>query len=128
MNRQKCAECGKEFEIGPAGWGYGYGSLYTCSYKCMRDMKRREAIKNVTTEEKQRADELYAQGKNLDEIAQDIGVNKIGVSTYLRKKAEREQQRAAEKPASPEGTKKDSRDMVLEILRGVVEILMRYTR
>lgn len=83
----------------------------------------------MTDEEKRRVDELQAKGLDADGIALESGVNKIAVSMYLRKKTEREQKAAGrEKPAKPEKPEKQGgKDTVLEILRGVVEILLRYT-
>ena len=46
----RCPVCGEQFFVGAAGWGYAYDGVYTCSYHCMREMKRRDI--SMTEEER----------------------------------------------------------------------------
>ena len=87
-----CAQCGKEFHVGPAGWGYAYGGLYTCSYKCMREMEKenerkmsegKQARKILTDEERAKIDELAAQGFTNAAIAEAMEISRSVVGGYL---------------------------------------------
>lgn len=82
---EKCPRCGKQFCVGPQGWGYAYGSRHTCSYSCMRAMARKEEDK-VTEEQKALADQLEADGLKAGEIAKRIGVNRQNIYDYQSRK------------------------------------------
>lgn len=76
----KCAYCGKQFRITAAGWGYAYGGMYTCSYKCMRAMKREDA--GMTDEQKQQVEQMMADGKSYEEISQALGASTKELKGY----------------------------------------------
>ncbi len=80
---QFCAYCGKAFQVFGGVWGYAYGGLYTCSYKCMRAMKEEDS---VTEEQKRIVDELEGKGLTAREIAAKAGVNPQNVFDYRRRK------------------------------------------
>jgi len=120
-----CAYCGKRFRVA-GGWGYAYGGLYTCSYKCMRKMKEEDS---VTEEQKKIVDELEGTGLTAKEIAEKAGVNPQNVYDYkARKKAKagerneepREQAREeepAEPAAKPQAKQESLRETVTERYR-----------
>ena len=78
-----CAYCGKAFQVIGGVWGYAYGGLYTCSYKCMRAMKEEDS---VTEEQKRIVDELEGKGLTAKAIAEKAGVNPQNVFDYRRRK------------------------------------------
>lgn len=90
-----CANCGKEFPTYGDAWGYWYGPDITCSYHCMRAMRRRdldgEEIDmpykeryHLNDEQKQTIRELRGQGMTYREIAAQLGedVTVKTVSSY----------------------------------------------
>ena len=90
-----CANCGKEFPTYGDAWGYWYGPDITCSYHCMRAMRRRdldgEEIDmpykeryNLSDEQKEKIRELRGQGMTYREIAAQLGedVTVKTVSSY----------------------------------------------
>ena len=104
----KCAKCGKEFEIGPQGWGYAYKRFYTCSYKCMREMEKEgskvseclPAKRIMTDEDRAKIDEMAAQGFDNGAIAEALDLSKGQVGVYLgSKKRGAAQREAAQKKA-----------------------------
>ena len=80
---QFCAYCGKAFQVFGGVWGYAYGGMYTCSYKCMRAMKEEDS---VTEEQKRIVDELEGKGLTAKAIAEKAGVNPQNVFDYRRRK------------------------------------------
>lgn len=91
-----CPHCKKRFYVSSQGWGYGYGSHYTCSYRCMRAMKKED--EDVTQEQKAEANRLLDAGRTAAEAAREIGVNPQQIYDYRAK-----QRRAgAEPPAVKE--------------------------
>lgn len=80
---QFCAYCGKAFQVFGGMWGYAYGGMYTCSYKCMRAMKEEDS---VTEEQKRIVDELEGKGLTAKAIAEKAGVNPQNVFDYRRMK------------------------------------------
>ena len=57
-----CENCGTKIFIGAQGWGYAYDGKYTCTYKCMREMRRRDRML-MQEEKKPEVDRLAAEAK-----------------------------------------------------------------
>lgn len=126
----KCANCGKEFRITYAGWGYAYGGHYVCSYSCMRAMEREDC--GMTDEQKAAIDRMVGEGKSPQEISAAIGADIRGVNGYIsaarrklgRQAAEGAEVRSAESTAAAaeaDGT----RDTVVRLIRDMLEVLKK---
>jgi DNA-binding NarL/FixJ family response regulator len=70
MAIKKCANCGNAFFIPQTGWGYAYDGHYTCTYHCMREMRRND----MTDEQKHEVLKLLEEGLSAPEIAEKVGV------------------------------------------------------
>jgi len=102
-----CASCGKRFTIRGA-WGYAYGGLYVCSYKCMRKMQA-EDEKRMAPEIKEQVRQMLEAGIKATEIADKLGIKAQAVYDYrLRymKKDKPEADAQAEKPEEKPAEKK----------------------
>ena len=93
---ETCAYCGKAFLVYGNVWGYAYGGLRTCSYRCMRKMKEEDS---VTEEQKRIVDELAGQGLTARAIAEKAGVNPQNVYDYQARKRKEAGGEPQEKPA-----------------------------
>ena len=122
----KCAYCGKQFRVTSAGWGYAYGGMYTCSYKCMRAMEREDA--GMTDVQKQQVEQLMADGKSYEEISQALGASTKELKGYyggrIRKvRNEARAQAADEMQAAPAGD--DVRLVVVRLIQDMLDVLKR---
>ncbi len=106
----RCARCGKEFHVGADGWGYDYDGKLTCSYSCMRAMEKEDgkmgenAKRIITDEDRQKIDEMAAQGFDNSAIAEAMGLTRSAVGGYIGRKKREAAQFAAprETPEAPE--------------------------
>ena len=138
MGERSCSVCGKKFFVSGDGWGYAYDGKITCSYHCMREMKR-EDWETMTDDEKKRIDALLEEGASKAEAAKTVGVHPQAVYDYTNKK-ERDRAKGVKKspimkktePAEchelkTAGPVVSSRE-VLAILADVIDILKTITR
>ena len=108
---ETCANCGKQFFVSGAQWGYAYDGMRTCSYHCMREMrmadlngfqvydmkkhlyaKKTSEIANISREmEKkmeidketaEKIEQMRAEGKGYKEISEATGVQVGVISGY----------------------------------------------
>ena len=90
MKYYNCACCGKQFVVHEA-WGYAYAGLYTCSYHCMRQMRREDLEgtegpmkKHIyTDEDRVRIVEMHDAGMKNSEIAEKLDLKLMQVATFL---------------------------------------------
>lgn len=118
MAQEHCAYCGKAFQTFGGAWGYAYGGMYVCSYRCMMKMKEEDG---VTDEQKRIVDELSGKGLTAQQIAEKAGVNKQNVYDYQARK------RKKEKPAEPESTGPDEEKKEAPAQDEREQISKRYT-
>ena len=98
----KCANCGKEFNVLGEQWGYAYGVDKTCSYHCMREMRRQDLYGEekpkpmkkgtkchlLTEDEKALIRQLRESGLTYRQIANRMeGVNEKSISSYCHRMA-----------------------------------------
>ena len=107
MRYYNCACCGKQFVVHEA-WGYAYAGLYTCSYHCMRQMRREDLegkvmekpmARTLTHEDRVRIVEMHDAGMKNSEIAEKLDLKLMQVATFLGRR-----NKAAEK--APETVEK----------------------
>lgn len=92
MNYYNCACCGKRFPVYGA-WGYAYDGMYTCSYHCMRQMRREDLEgtegpmkKHIyTDEERLTIAERRAAGASCHTIAEELGLNEWQISEFCKR-------------------------------------------
>ncbi len=126
----KCARCGKEFRVGPGGWGYAYGGLYTCSYSCMRAMEREDVKNMLPDDQKQQVDLLYAAGKPIKEIAEALGADFSSVRAYIAGQSEKNKamkQKAKAEESAPEaaGVPDDVKALVVSLIQDMLDVLKK---
>lgn len=123
----KCAYCGKQFRVTSAGWGYAYGGMYTCSYKCMRAMEREDA--DMTDVQKQQVEQLMADGKSYEEISQALGASTKELKGYyggrIRKVRNEARAQAAEEPQAAPAVSEDVRAAVVALIQDMLDVLKR---
>ena len=102
QHKRCCPSCKKEFEI-PAGvsdddWGYAYGGILCCTYRCMNALKRDDkegkfkvyvrnrrggTRKRLSSEEKARIMELYNSGVKIGDIVEAMQRSRTAVVRVL---------------------------------------------
>lgn len=137
--KNKCPNCGKVFDVSTLGWGYAYGSQYTCSYSCMRAM---EVKKAMTREQKEEIKKLLGTGLSSVEIAEKVGVKPQAVYDFrhslkesgvdLSKPEKAAEEKPVQEPESkpveavePEDDALDMRAMTILLLHDVLAVLKR---
>lgn len=130
-----CPNCKKEFWIGPLGWGYDYDGFYTCSYKCMKEMERKDAGRmrgGLTEAQKAKIDELKAAGMSGEKIAQHLGVSVHKVYHYYKTlravpedtKEKAEVEKLPEIPELPARAPDDpTKLLILGLIRDMLELV-----
>lgn len=76
MSIHKCPVCGKQFPLlYPKLWGYKSGSVYLCTYSCMRTYENEGAdnMQKVTLEQKKKAVEIAISGDSPLEYLRSCG-------------------------------------------------------
>lgn len=116
MGAQTCSNCGKRFYITSAGWGYAYSGKYTCSYRCMREMREND----VTKEQKQEIRRLLAEGLGTQEVAEKTGTT---VKVVGGIKGQMRIQKQPDAPDSNPRTTNDLDQMVISLIRDMVDLI-----
>lgn len=77
-----CPVCGKAFDVlWPQLWAYRDGSLYFCTWKCLRQMRKEaEEMKTLTEDEKRAAAEVALTGGNPLPYLKSLGVTNVTTS------------------------------------------------
>ena len=126
-----CANCGKEFSIN-GGWGYAYGGLYVCSYKCMR-MMQSEDEKSMEPEVKEKVRSLLEEGMSATEVADRLGIKVQAVYDFKMREKKKEIQEVKQDPdkaVKPEKVKEkairqDTYEDVIRLLQDMMALLKK---